>query len=454
MALLLDEAGNDLFDEIGGPLEDEGATSWPAVYTYNFCPNPSFEAGITGASPVLGASLSWASGLAYSGSRSLGVTTPGNASGEGVTLPPGAIQDYSDGAIQFQLQAGSPSASGTLTVSAVDQTTSTVLGTTAVSFDSTTSWQLVTMNGLSLTGGDILSVIVETSSPQATSFNIDCVQYEPETSVNFGVIPTPYIDGDLPFGFWVGTAESSNSYRLYQNQLSASGNINVSQLAAAFLQSGLAVPLVFTNPAAGPTVISGGIDASGISFQGIKTVTPGTWGAAALLVSGFGLYVQADQSVSTMASGVTAYGSWVTGTDPALSYIGPNSILNSGTDTLGSAGYTRPYGTFYAPQAFSVNGTNVWNTARFFAVGFQMGSMAAGVAQNVSRVQAEIAPLTQTGPSAYQRPRSLVTIVSPTVQNMVTNPSFGTSEAGWLAINSASPAIVSSVSVVDPPGGL
>lgn len=454
MGVILNESGGTILDEAGNPLEDEALGSWPAVYTYNFCPNPSFEAGITGASAVLGASLSWASGLAYSGVYSLGVTTPGNASGEGVTLPPGAIQGDANGAVQFQIQAGTPSSSGSLVVSAVDLVTGDVLGTGSVSFSPSVSWQLVTLSNLGLVNGHSMSVLVETASPQATSFNIDAVQYEPATSVNLGAIPTAYIDGDLPFGFWVGTAESSSSYRLYQNQLSSSGLINVSQLAASFLQSGLAVPLVFTDPSAGPTVISGGIDASGRSFQGIKAVIPGTWGAAALLVSGFGLYNQADQTIGTMPSGVTAYGSWVTGTDPALSYIGPNSILSSGTDTLGNAGYTRPYGTFYAPQAFTVNGTNVWNTARFFAVGFQMGSMAAGVAQNVSRVQAEIAPLTQTGPSAYQRPRSLVTIVSPTTQNMVTNPSFGTSEAGWLAINATSPSIVSSISVVDPPGGL
>lgn len=428
--------------------------AFPSVYTYNFCPNPSFEAGITGASGILGASLSWASGLAYSGVYSLGVTTPGNASGEGVTLPPGAIQGTVTGAIQFQIQGATPTSSGTLSVIAIDQTTSTVLGTTSVSFSPSVSWQLVTLSGLALVNAHNLAVLVETSTAQATAFNIDCVQYEPSTSVNGGVLPTPYIDGDLPFGFWVGTAESSNSYRLYQNQLSASGLINVSQLAAAFLQKGLAVPLVNTNPANGPVVISGGIDASGKSFQGIKTVTPGTWGAAALLVSGFGLYVQAGQSIATMPSGLTSYGSWVTGIDPALAYIGPNSILSSGTDTLGNAGYTRPYGTFYAPQAFTVNGTNIWNTARFFAVGFQMGSMAAGVAQNVSRVQAEIAPLTQTGPSAYQRPRALVTIVSPSQQNMVSNPDFSLGNTGWSAITSGTPSVVSAISIVAQPSGL
>lgn len=411
---------------------------FPSVYTYNFCPNPSFEGGITGASAILGATLFQDPGLAYTGSHSLLVSTPGNASGEGVTLPPGAILGTATGAIQFQIQGATPTAFGTLSVSAVDQTSSTVLGTTTVTFGPGISWQKVTITGLALVNAHNLAVLVETTTPQVTSFNIDAVQYEPSTSVNGGVLPTPYIDGDQVYGFWVGTAEASASYKLYQFQLSGSGSIRTAQLAASFLQQGEVFFLVNTNPGLGPTKIKGGIDASGKAFPGIQTTTPGSWGGAPLPVSGFGLVVQSNITTVNTPSGVSGYGAWTTDIDPAICFIGPASVQNSGIDTGGTPGYTRPFGTFSAPIAFTPpsTGVNVWNTARYFAVGFQLGSMANNVAQNISKVQAEIQHLNQATPSAYQRPRALNTIVSPTSQNMVQNPSFDGGTSGWTAQNS------------------
>jgi hypothetical protein len=62
--------------------------------------------------------------------------------------------------------------------------------------------------------------------------------------------------------------------------------------------------------------------------------------------------------------------------------------------------------------------------------------------------------LTQTGPSAYQRPRALVTIVSPSQQNMVSNPDFSLGNTGWSAITSGTPSVVSAISIVAQPSGL
>src|SRR5215469_12498094 len=116
--------------------------AWPNVDTYNFCPNPSFELDLTGVTSIAGAVLN-VSAKAQAGSQSLIVTTPGQNPNEGVILPPGTVLGTATGCVSFYLQGSDVTQSGTLNVYAIDQTSSTTLGSTTVSYDFTTGWQRV-----------------------------------------------------------------------------------------------------------------------------------------------------------------------------------------------------------------------------------------------------------------------------------------------------------------------
>jgi hypothetical protein len=405
--------------------------SWPSVYSFNFCENPSFEQDLTGVEAVMGAAILQDRSMAYSGMYSLNVTTPGMATGEGVALPPGDVLATSSGAVSFYLQGNTPTSTGTLNIYVLDLTSSATLGSTTVTFTPQQSWQRVQVTGLSLVNAHSIQVWVETATPQITSFNIDAVQYEPSLTLNSGNLPTPYIDGDQPFGFWVGTPEESASYKLYQFQMGASGDILTFGQGSLLVQ-GLQASLVFSDPASGPTQITGGIDLSGLPHAGPNgTIIQGPGGT--VVVSGI--------TTLLMLAGLDNFAIWQAGdADPAQTLVSYNNAgVSTGTNTSGSAGYTRPFSTFSAPQAFSGSlSYNIWNTAAYYAVGYQFGSLANNAAQNISHVQAELVPFTGGNPvpSAYQRPRALTAILAPTTMNYVTNPSFTNDTTGWAAVPS------------------
>jgi hypothetical protein len=403
--------------------------AWPNVYTYNFCSNPSFEQNTVGVVGVNGAVFSQDYGMWNTGSASLNVTTPGQVANEGVILPPGTVLASGTGAVSFFLQANTPTSTGTLNVFAVDLTTSTTLGSITVSFDATTSWQRIQIPNLALLNTHNIAVYVETSSIQATSFNIDSVQYEPSLTLNGGLLPTPYIDGDDTFGFWVGVAEASASYKLYQNQISAYGDITTSGYGSLLVRGGT-FKLVFSDPASGPTQIMGNIDLSGKQFQGLTG-----------LLSGGGIVTTTGFTVLLMFAGMNDFAIFSPGDiDPAISLVGYNNAgIASGTNTAGNAGYTRPYATFSAPQAFTGStAKNIWNNAAYFAVGYQFSSVAANNAQNISHVQAELVPANGgvVTPSTYIRPRALTAVLAPTQINYITNPSMENDTVGWTGIPS------------------
>lgn len=402
--------------------------AWPSVYTYNFCSNPSFEQNLTGVSAINGASILQDPSMWLYGTQSLRVTCPGQNPNEGVILPPGTVLASSTGAVSFSLQANTPTASGTLNVFAIDLTSSTTLGSTTVTFDNTTSWQLVQITGLALVNAHSIAVYVETVGIQQTAFNIDAVQYEPSLTLNAGVLPTPYIDGDQPFGTWVGTAEESASFKPFQLMMGASGTV-ITSGNASLLARGASIPLVFTDPASGPAVISGNVDLSGKSFIGLNNA----------IRSGGGTVSVTAFTIVMMFAGLNDFALWQPGdTDPAESLVGWNNAgVSSGVNTSGNAGWTRPFATFSAPQAFTGSTTtNVWNSAAYFAVGYQLGSVANAGAQNVSHVQAELVPGNGgvVTPTTYIRPRALTATLAPTFMNFVTNPSFETNTTGWVAI--------------------
>jgi hypothetical protein len=401
--------------------------AWPSVYTYNFCSNPSFEQDLTGVTGVNGVVPVLNMGTGLYGTQSLQVTAPGQNPNEGVILPPGTVLASATGCVSFYLQGSDIDQSGTLNVYAIDTTSAITLASTTVSFDPTMGWTRVILNGLSLVNGDSIAVYVETVGIQMCSFLIDGVQYEPSLTLNGGNLPTPYIDGDQLFGFWVGTAEESASYKLYQNQIAASGDIQFSGFASLLNQAAIFF-LVNSDPASGPITVTGDIDLSGDAFTGLDGV----------VLSGGGTVVPTGLTVLLMFAGLDDFSTFTPAdVDPAMALIGYNNAgIASGVNTSGSAGYTRPFATFSAPHSLlNSSDTKTWNKAAYFAVGYEFASIAASGAQNITHVQAELVPGTGANvvPSAYVRPRALTATLAPSQMNYITNPNFETDAAGWVA---------------------
>jgi hypothetical protein len=140
-----------------------------------------------------------------------------------------------------------------------------------------------------------------------------------------------------------------------------------------------------------------------------------------------------------MVAGLTDFAIFEPGDiDPAICLVGWNNAgISTGTDASGNAGYTRSYATFSAPQLFQGStGFNVWNQAAYFAVGYQVSSMTANEAQNVTHVQTELVPNSgsPTVPTAYVRPRALTATIAPTTMNFITNPGFASDLNFWTAV--------------------
>lgn len=408
-----------------------------SVYTWNLCTNPSFEKDLAGVVPLAGTSISRSSTYRTAGSYSLQFQTPGRAVGEGVKLPPVTVPGTVAACVSFDIMSPTPELSAPLTVSAINQS-GVVRGTMTYTPLIEAAWDRVTLD-FNMVSGDTVTIYIESKLLQHQTYNIDSVQIEPATSINGGAIPTPYIDGDHTFGVWTGTPEDSSSYRLYQNMLAADGGLTLDG-AGQFLDSGAVYFLVSTDPTQGPTTISGMIDMSGVRFQGLSG-----W------MQGFGSMTTTGMTVLYMNSGMDDFAIWTSSDpDPAMTLIGYNNAgVSTGTNTSGSAGYTRAYATFSAPQAFTGSTTvNVWNTAAYYAVGYQFASVASNISQNIADIQAEVA--TSNTPTAFIRPRALTAVLAPTSINYVTNPSFDDTTTGWYAVAGATLAIeTTNVSPVD-----
>jgi hypothetical protein len=416
--------------------------AFPNDFTYNFCPNPQAVFGTQGATALGGATVTQMTRLGWHSQTSFQVNTPGNGTGEGIALPPGVSLGTVTGAVSFYIEGGPVN----LNVIAIDTTTSTVLGTTSIVLDGTLPWQPVSITGLNLVNGDSISVYVETAVPVVSTFWIGSIQYEPSTTANGGALPTPYVDGNQPQGFWVGLPNMSASYKPYQYTLTGAGLITAPGVTQ-FLSSGQVVYLVNLDPALGPTVVSGGVDCSGIPFAGIETNTPGIPGGVPFLVEGFGSVSLTAFTIISLMSGLTDFAVYkTTDIDPAIIKIEGN---NSGTamGNISLPGWQRIYGGYSVPKHQTANdGTFTWGDGIYMSMGDQFASIAAGSAVNVGYAQIEPANAVVSEPTSYQRPRALVPVVGPTTFNYCPNPSFQNNTTSWNPVVSASPAVTTTIS--------
>lgn len=440
---------------VGGGGGGGGGPSWPSYYTYNFCPNPSVEASTSGYAPILGTEGLSQTRTSFSGQTGLQVTTPGSVPGEGVVTPAGAIIASTTGSASLYIWGET----GNLTVQALQNPGGQVLGSIQVQL-SGGAFQRVELPNLAMTVNDTFYLAVWTTTAQALTFVIDAVQYEPESP------PRPYIDGDSRYAAWAGAAEISASYQQYEFPIMASGGMNLEGTIRLIARGE-----VFTvGPVAGMMDMSGQyhpmVALSSPSRAVIPpAVDPGIAGLPWEIAGGGSV---ASTVVLSPGSGFSDFAIWETGVDPdpAMTLIGWN---NAGTQNASetATSYTRLFGTFSPPrQTLDSAGVPLWNSAAYMAAGFRIASQAAwsaGAPGAVNFTQVQVEKQTQQGPTAYQLPRSLSTIVKPTRMNYVANPSMEVSLAGWSAIGGAALTQVSAafegihsiqVSVPSPGGGV
>jgi hypothetical protein len=364
-------------------------------WTTNLCPNPSFTAGLEGyiALPNTGIGLSTTT---YQGSQGMVVETDGIAPGEGFISAAGIMPDIATGSAQFQILGGS----GSLLVSVyTNPSPGTPIAQLPIVLNDANVWQQVVINGLSLLAGQEVWLAVTTTSVQQLEFFVDCFQYEPESPAH------AFIDGDKPYCAWVGTAEASESYQMYQFPTGSLG--------------------IFS-------IVGGVVDLVSVG----AVFHTGEVGAGTLTISSPTNYV-----VATVGDPVAAFNDFamyqLTDPDPAESYVSWN---NAGTSS-GESGYNRVYGLFYAPDAQTTSGAaNLWNAAQYMSVGFELSSLPAGQVAEVADMQVEMMPYVQGTspvPSTFQPPRQINTIIKPSRLNYCPNPSGAVSTADWYLIGAA-----------------
>lgn len=423
----------------GLAAQDTDTGGWPSYWTYNFNPNPSLEVTADGYQALHGTEQVSQANSGYSGRYSLQVVTPGSIPGEGISTPVASITASTVGSASLYLYGET----GVLTVQAVQNPGGQVLGAVQVQLDGS-DWVRAELDGLAMSQDDDFQVIVATTTPQALTFLVDAVQYEPSSPAH------PYVDGDSQYGAWTGPPGLSASYQEFQNPASLDGGMTLDGTIDVIAQGEVFV-------IAG--LIDGEMDMSGQSHPMAAVSSPSRTVIPPAVdpgVPGLPWEIAGGGSISgtTVVSAVGAlgmFGVWQTGTDPdpAMTLIGYN---NAGTKNASqtATSWSRLFGTFTPPQqVLDSSGRAMWQSAAYMAAGFRIASQAvwsssAPNAVNFAEVQVEKTPVTQQGPSAYQRPRALSAIVKPTRMNYATNPGFAAnSSAGWTAIGSAAVSVVS-----------
>lgn len=360
-------------------------------YTINLIPNPSFENtnGTTGYTAFSGAVLTTCYTDHLYGSNSMQVATDGNQSGQGFYSPYVAETNPGD----THVYSGSLYVKGTdhirINVMLAYNPGGVVIRSKTITL--TEDWQRVTLlNGTIPTGVDNVYLIVQTVAADATAFLVDGVQIEENSVV------TEYCDGDQYGCYWQGEPNNSPSVREVEFALEADG-FNQSGGSAEFLIPGE----VFELEAFGDVDVSGG---------------------------------SAELSIAEPVGAMDDFAVYPLGdNDPAMTYVGPT---NAGT-LAGEYGqpFARQYALFVPPRDYPVSGGFAWKRAQYAAVGFRFDNLPPGDWNYLDDVQLEPvkAGINSTGPTAYETPRQIKTIIKPDRLNFVKNPSFESSMNFWSA---------------------
>lgn len=362
------------------------------VYTNNYCPNPSFQDGLTGYSTLADAVMSLDSTTVLFSTSSLFVTCPGIEAGEGCITASGTIPANATGSGSCYLQG-----SGSVTVYAVVNPGGVVVSSQPVTL--TNQWTRITLSGIALVANQSLYLQISTTSAQYTQFRVSGVQIEDTSPAH------PYCDGEQDGCIWVNNTYGGPSQQLYQNPIASSSSGRTDSNLVNVLLTGfssIAVPLISSDKNYDPLVVVG---------------APGPAGAAT------------DFSVSLL-----------TDPDPAQTYVSWN---NAGTPiTTASSAWTRSFSVFIPPQDYLVsNGQLLYSRAAYAAIGWKYPSATINNFFQLAKAQAEVLPLTTgfgaASPSAYDPPRAIHSIIVADRINFCKNPSFEVSTANWSPTGSA-----------------
>jgi hypothetical protein len=170
--------------------------------------------------------------------------------------------------------------------------------------------------------------------------------------------------------------------------------------------------------------------ASAVSSGALTTKIPGPQ------VTGFNGYASSIGSLTTGAGAPAAafddfaiFG--LSDPDPAMTFVAEN---NGGALTGGfGTPSTRNFVVATAPRAEQGSNGPLWPQAAFASVSFKFTGIPANAYQSLDDVMFEEIPVGQTGPSGYENPRIVKTLVKPDRLNLVTNPSFEINTSGWVA---------------------
>lgn len=370
-------------------------------YTVNLIPNPSFEAvdgtmGYTAVSSTLDTEYA----DALYGSNSMRVTTNGSQSGQGFFSP--YVPELHP--LDPNVYSGSLYLKGTEHIQVNIMLARNPGGVIILSktITLTENWQRVTLpNGVTPTGVDNVYLIVQTVAAAATTFLVDGVQIEQNTVI------TEYCDGDQYGCYWQGDQNNSPSVREVRFAIETDG-FGTSAGALDFLVPGE----IFEMQAFGDQDISDGT----LEFSTIEPVAA---------FDDFAIFPLTDYTASANPF-----------PDPAMTYA---RQTNGGTlaGEYGQA-FARQFTLFVPPRDYPVSGGYAWKRAQYAGVGFRYDNLPSGGWNYLDAVQLEPHKVDDTanyGPSDYETPRQIKTIVKPDRLNFVKNPSFETSLSGWVANN-------------------
>lgn len=349
------------------------------AYTTNLQPNPSFEVDLTGYQALSSTIARSLINNAY-GKQGLDVVTDGSAAGQGFLMldVPALPGSYS-----VSLSLLGVNGTSTLTILTATNPGGVVAATTTVQLD--TTWNRYKLEDITVPdGATSIYMVVSTNSAQQVEFAVDGVQVEANATA------TNYCDGDQYGCTWSGTPHASISTRAVQFALIATG--------AALSDGDLDVYIP------GPVPVALAASAAFGGSLNLTVVVP------VATFDDFAIGQPGDP-------------------DPAMCWIGMN---NSGTAS-GAQGqpWTRNYAAFAAPNDYPVSDGFAWRRAAYAAVGFKFTGLAAGAKQYLDGIQMEIAPVSQSTPSAFVTPRQIRTVVKPNRMNHATNPGFESSTNGW-----------------------
>lgn len=362
------------------------------VYTINIALNSGLQLGLSGYAAINNAAISQTplgSGGDLFGNAGLLISTSGDAVGEGVITPASAVQVTDNHSFSVYIKGAT---AGDITVYAVGNPGGIILGSVPVSL--TTDYQRVTINNVPILSSQNLYLIVSTTSAQALNFWIANIQIEADPTTH------AYCDGNQPGCAWETTV-GGVSFQQYQNMVEATANnINSSNLA------------VF-------------LDIGGASFVTAQADNH----TASLLVTG----VTALGPVGAM----TDFGIYsLTDPDPAQTYIS----WNTAGQTVPSSGYKRSYAVAVPPQDYFVsNGQQLYERAAYMAAGWEFDNVPNNGWVVLAKAQTEISPIINNfaveGPSTYNLPREILSIIRPNRLNYCINPGIEVSTQSWTAIN-------------------